>query len=106
MFKKVEVFSSSFRFVGQVLICCFRSREPAGPVKDGALDTRLVDRSACRYLGNLLQQSPNVYQLLLISTTSKGWKPESSLSARELNSRAKERESCALATRPRRQTAM
>jgi len=31
--------SSSLQLIGQVLICCFCSREPARPVKDGTLGT-------------------------------------------------------------------
>jgi len=36
---KVKVSSSSLQLIGQVLISCFCSREPAGPVNDGTLDT-------------------------------------------------------------------
>jgi len=68
-YKKVK----SFRIIGQVLISRFRSLEPAGPVKDGVLDTWLVHRSACCYLCNLQQQSPLFTNYYKFHRPIKGW---------------------------------
>jgi len=65
---KIKVSSSSLQLIGQALISCLCSLEPAGPVQDGTLDTWLVHRSACSYLRNLLQQSPTVFYIALVLT--------------------------------------
>ena len=59
------------QIIGQELISCFYSLEPAGPVKDVTPDMWLVHCSACSNLLNLLQQSPSVYWFLLLLPTSK-----------------------------------
>jgi len=61
LLNELGVSSSVFRNIGQVLISCFCSLQPLGPVTDGKLGARLMKFSACSYLSNFQQQSLTVY---------------------------------------------
>jgi hypothetical protein len=74
---KVKVLPT-LQITGRVLITCFNSLKPAGPVRDVTLDTWRVHRSDFR---DLLQQSPTIYTLTPELTDPEGWNSESGLSA-------------------------
>jgi len=54
------------QIIGQVLISCFSSQEPAGPVKDGTLGTLVYSASQCLQLPS--QSSSTVAHCILVIT--------------------------------------